>query len=171
MKDGILARSTLGSTSGGAVSPNGLTEGVSFDERTMLQNCTRPYGLSGEAGSIHPTAPPQLRIRSAAPPAGAPRRSCHWAEKRRGEWANSPRRKSRSLISGGQSVLRQGGQPRTAAEKQKAAAEQIPPQPIFCVKSNRTPYLQGSSTQPILSSYPDFAYLQPPHRLLRKKSQ
>ena len=45
------------------------------------------------------------------------------AEKRRGEWANSPRRKSRSLISGGQSVLRQGGQPKTAAEKQKAAAE------------------------------------------------
>ena len=30
------ARSALGSTSGGAGSPNGLTEGVSFDEWNML---------------------------------------------------------------------------------------------------------------------------------------
>ena len=95
-------------------------------------------------------------------------RSCRRAEKSRGEWANSPRRKSRSLISGGQSVLRQGGQPKTAAEKQKAAAEQIPPQPIFCAKSSLPPYLQEHGTQPILSSYPDFAHHQLPHRLLRK---
>ena len=66
IEDFTTARSALGSTSGGAGSPNGLTEGVPSDERTMLQNSTRPYGSSGEAGSIHPTAPPQLRVRSAA---------------------------------------------------------------------------------------------------------
>lgn len=50
-----------------------------------------------------------------------------------------------------------GNQPVPAAEKQKAAADNIPPQPIFCAKSSLPPYLQEPDTQPILSSYPDFA--------------
>ena len=53
-----MVRSALGSTSGGAGSPNGLTEGVSS------VYCNIPYFRS---------APPQLRVRSAAPPKGAPR--------------------------------------------------------------------------------------------------
>ena len=53
-----MVRSALGSTSGGAGSPNGLTEGVSS------VFCSVP---------IFRSAPPQLRIRSAAPPKGAPR--------------------------------------------------------------------------------------------------
>ena len=98
----------------------------------------------------------------------APVRHCPAQKKSGGVGKLPPEEIARSLISGGQSVLRQGGQPKTAAEKQKGAAEQIPPQPIFCVKSNCAPYLQGSSTQPILSSYPDFASRWLPHRLLRK---
>ena len=56
-----MARSALGSPSGRAGSPNGLTERVScvFCSAPMIR-----------------TAPPQLRVRSAAPPAGAPRALC-----------------------------------------------------------------------------------------------
>ena len=53
-----MVRSALGSTSGGAGSPNGLTEGVSCVFRST---------------PIFRSAPPQLRVRSAAPPKGAPR--------------------------------------------------------------------------------------------------
>ena len=70
----------------------------------------------------------------------------------------SPGGNHADCIPGGQSGHGPGG---TSLYRQlrneKAAAVNIPPQPIFCAKSSLPPYLQEPDTQPILSSYPDFA--------------
>ena len=80
----------------------------------------------------------------------------------------SPGGNHADCVPGGQSGHGPGG---TSLYRQlrneKAAAVNIPPQPIFCAKSSLPPYLQEPDTQPILSSYPDFA----PHRPAAPPSQ
>ena len=80
----------------------------------------------------------------------------------------SPGGNHADCIPGGQSGHGPGG---TSLYRQlrneKTAAVNIPPQPIFCAKSSLPPYLQEPDTQPILSSYPDFA----PHRPAAPPSQ
>ena len=83
-----MARSALGSTSGGAGSPNGLTEGVSCVEWCNVGRCTiqpgtsenprlradsiRPYSSSGKTGSIQSNRTPSAsRSLSSSPKGGA----------------------------------------------------------------------------------------------------
>ena len=100
-----------------------------------------------------------------APPYGNPPK----AQLKRGRVGKlSPGGNHADCISGGQSGHGPGG---TSLYRQlrneKTAAVNIPPQPIFCAKSSLPPYLQEPDTQPILSSYPDFA----PHRPAAPPSQ